>query len=953
MFPRLLLFFFLILTLPLFAFKRGNSTHGKRQLNFIENKGQVTDQFGEARSDIDFKIVAGNGLNIFIGKGAMHYQWVKPLPAAHARRATGADFKTTAAPADNEPLEMYRMDVELLGTNPDATITVENKTAYYERYYLPSVGNNGAVANAFGKITYHNIYPGIDWVFYFNSDRKLEHDFIIHSGGKVADIKLKYRGATQLKINRDGSLTATTPYGVVHERAPYTFQEKNKKKVASRFVLRDDVLMFVADEYNGTLIIDPSIEWGTYFGGTEYDDLQKVQVAPDGKIYTCGATSSNSNIATTGAFQTSFSGGASTFGSDAILAKFNQSGTCLWATYYGGSNVDLGRGIAFDTSGNIYLAGYSNSTTGITTPGSHKAVKTGSNLRTEAFLVKFDTAGGRIWGTYYGGMQYEENITVASDNTGHIYITGNTNSTADIATAGAYQSSLAGTYDIFLAKFNTAGNLIWGTYYGGNSNDYSAGIAVDTFGDIYLTGNTFSTTGIATTGAYQTVNSGAYDAFLAKFNSSGQRQWGTYLGGTGADYGQGLTCDDLGNVYLIGTTTSNAGITSAGSYQSSYGGGGSDGYLAKFSGSGILAWSTYYGGAADDASSCIHRASNGAIYISGVSTSTTNISTPGSIQPAFAGGEDIYLSRFTPNGMLEWGSYIGGPDSEMGYSISSDNNTNLYLTGRTNGAVAIATPNSHQSTLGGGPFDGFLIRIKDCILPLTPDTISGSISACAGTMHTYSVSSATATSYTWILPSGWTGSSTTDTIEITFESNSGILKAVAVNDCDVSDTITLAITVNPLPTVPVIVQTGNTLGTAQPYNAYQWNQNGLPIAGAIAPGYEITASGVYSVTVINENNCSVTSIDFDAVITTVNRLMVLNGINVYPNPVQDVLYIKLENKTIVSISSIDGKVMETYNLLPGKTMIDFNAYANGMYFLRFTSPSGTLLGTQKIIKDIE
>ena len=194
--------------------------------------------------------------------------------------------------------------------------------------------------------------------------------------------------------------------------------------------------------------------------------------------------------------------------------------------------------------------------------------------------MKFNTSGIRQWGTYYGGSDDDLVFSSVIDGSGNVFIVGSTDSNtgAVIATVGAHQSVYGGgTSDAYLVKFNSAGQRQWGTYYGGNGDDFGNDCTVDITGTVCLVGSTDSNAGavIATPGAHQFVyGGGTSDSFLVKFNSSGLRQWGTYYGGNGLDVGNCCSIDATGNVYLGGITDSNTGtvIATAGAHQSVYGG---------------------------------------------------------------------------------------------------------------------------------------------------------------------------------------------------------------------------------------------------------------------------------------------------------------------------------------------------------------------------------------------
>ena len=328
-----------------------------------------------------------------------------------------------------------------------------------------------------------------------------------------------------------------------------------------------------------------------------------------------------------------------------------------WGTYYGGTSNEIGYSCATDASGNIYLSGYTRSTSGIATTGAHRTTY-GGGLN-DAFLVKFNSSGVRQWGTYYGGTGNDFGWSCATDTSGNIYLSGQTPSTSGIATTGAYQTTFGGaTEDAFLVKFNSSGVRQWGTYYGGTGQDYGLSCATDTSGNIYLAGITRSTSGIATTGAHQTNHGGYRDAFLAKFNSSGVRQWGTYYGGTGEEYGNSCATDASGNIYLSGFTSSTSGMATTGAHLATFGGGDWDAFLVKFNSSGVRQWGTYYGGTAGEAAYHCATDASGNVYLTGEAKSTTGVATTGAHQTAIGRLEDAFLVKFNSSGVRQWGNVL-------------------------------------------------------------------------------------------------------------------------------------------------------------------------------------------------------------------------------------------------------------------------------------------------------
>ena len=460
--------------------------------------------------------------------------------------------------------------------------------------------------------------------------------------------------------------------------------------------------------------------WGTYYTATQEvwpfgEDLAKSCITDaSGNVYMVGYTSSaaGSNLlATLGAHQSVHAGGPTSGGSgsfDAYLVKFNSSGVRQWATYYGGSGNDFGFSCATDASDNVFMIGITSSTSGIATAGAHEtAVNNG-------FLVKFNSSGVRQWGTYFGGNGKH----CTTDASGNIYIVGETDLTSGITTAGTHQTINGGGSDAFLVKFNPSGVKQWGTYFGGSSAEGGNSCTIDALGNIYMTGVTFSSSGIATAGAHQTANAGYTDAFLVKFNSSGVRQWGTYYGGVGPDDGFSCTTDASGNVYMTGQAQQQmaaSGIATPGSHQSAYGGGYNDAFLVKFDSNGLRQWGTYYGGSlADEGNSCTIDAL-GNIYMTGFTQSGTGIATAGAVKIVISGVNDAYLVKFNSNGVRQSGTYYGGGDIDIASSCATDASGNIYMTGHTQSNSGIATAGAHQTVDGGvgnSYNDAFLVKFN-------------------------------------------------------------------------------------------------------------------------------------------------------------------------------------------------------------------------------------------------
>lgn len=466
-----------------------------------------------------------------------------------------------------------------------------------------------------------------------------------------------------------------------------------------------------------------TISWSSYFGGADYDNIRYIAKGPDGTVYVAGSTNSSDHIATAGSFQPAYLGGSNFSGSDAFLARFSADGHLIWATYYGGENADVATGLAVDISGNVYLSGWTASDTGIATAASYQQTRASAWAgpdRFDAFLVRFDAAGSRIWSTYVGGsndgfISNPMGLSVSTNGTVTLAIT--TESTDLAVSTGAHQSVLGGGTDGYLLSFDESGSRLFATYYGGQADDRAASVCNDKDGNIILTGYTQSNTGIATTGSQQPSLAGSQDAYLAKFSANGTLLWSTYCGGTSVDRGAAVTCDSSGGIYLGGVTLSNTAMATAGSYQQGYAGGANgDGFIIRYAPSGIKVWSSYYGGAGSDQVNALSWKGD-VLWIAGATSSPDSIATADGPQQALGGSMDGFVARLTDDGATRlWATYYGGVDGDLITGMAPGDSGVVYLCGSTASATGMSTAGAHQPLFNGGEYDGFIAKLKDCQL---------------------------------------------------------------------------------------------------------------------------------------------------------------------------------------------------------------------------------------------
>jgi uncharacterized delta-60 repeat protein len=298
---------------------------------------------------------------------------------------------------------------------------------------------------------------------------------------------------------------------------------------------------------------------------------------------------------------------------DVFLAKYDSSGNQQWNRTMEGADYDYGYGAATDPSGNIYVAGYTSS------------FGEGSS---DALLLKYDSAGNYQWNRTWGGTNIDEGYGVAADPAGNVYIAGKTNSV-----------------DAFIAKYDTDGNQLWNRTWGGIWDDQARGVATDSSGNVYITGqgNSF---GIG----------GTYDAFIVKYNSSGDQQWNRTWGGTEADGARSIATDTSGNIYMAG-------------YTSSFGAEGWDVLLVKYNSSGDQQWNATWGGSGYEQANGAAADPSGNVYVGGYTYSFG------------AGDLDAFLVKYDSSGNQLWNTTWGGASYDSGYGVTTDSAGNVYMAG--------------------------------------------------------------------------------------------------------------------------------------------------------------------------------------------------------------------------------------------------------------------------------
>ncbi|HOL73413.1 MAG TPA: SBBP repeat-containing protein [Bryobacteraceae bacterium] len=433
------------------------------------------------------------------------------------------------------------------------------------------------------------------------------------------------------------------------------------------------------------------ISYSSYLGAAGIDSATAVAVDSSGCILVAGWTES---------------GGTS--GVDAFVTKLSPDGkTVIWSTPLSASGTDQATSIAVSASGDVYVAGWTNS---LNFPVQNAFQGRHGGAR-DAFLAKLTSSGAVAFITYFGGSGNDAASGIALDSAGNIYIAGETTS-PDLPVKNALQANRRGGTDAFVAKFVPAGNaLVFATYVGGALEDRANAIAVDTGGNAYVTGDT-SSSDFPVAGALQAASGGGQDAFVLKLNPLGSLVYSTYLGGSGGaaglpESGKAIAVDSAGNAYVAGVTSSK-NFPVAGAAQPSPGGGTTDGFVVKLNPAGSsLVYSTYLGGASVDYCTAIALDAAGAVWVAGY-TASANMTMKAPAQGSNAGLYDAFLVQLASNGStIEQSTYLGGSASDSAYAIGIAAES-IYVAGQT-GSSNFPLKEPVQASLSG-MLDGFITR---------------------------------------------------------------------------------------------------------------------------------------------------------------------------------------------------------------------------------------------------
>ena len=698
------------------------AAYGKLPLGFEANQGQTD-------SRVRF-LSRGSGYQLYLtpGEAVLALESERPQQASRTSKLPKPGLES----APPKPPAVLRM--QLVGGNAQAGMVGTDMLPGKSNYFL---GNDPSqwrtsVPN-YRKVAEHSVYPGIDLVYY-GTQSQLEYDFVVAPGTDPRAIRLAVQGAKKLRIDPQGNLIATVGKGNVTFQKPVAYQEDSggtRQPVAARYAIkggRNVEFKVGRHDPSRSLIIDPTLAYSTYVGGSLIDGANGIAVAPDNSAFITGETFSVDFPLADALF------GKTQGGEVAFVSKISPDGSALLYSSYLGCVVGqsspiavgpavIGNAIAVDSLGQAYATGSLNCGTFPVVEGGFDLLcgydgKCGATWNPQGFIVnngwvaKFNIEGTTlIYASYLGGYAECAGRGIAVDEAGQAYVTGdigpNIMETVPLVPPEtpppiwcnykAFQPFLGGAggnpyggiaTDAFLVKIDAAGSeLLYCTYVGGTDEDVGYGVAVDNSENAYLTGVAYSTDFPVGGGALQSTYGGAGDAFLTKVNTNADGAssllFSSYLGGSGLDQGNGVAVDTSGNAYVAGITTSRASSllfpAPAGAFQADCtldtlkvceG----DAFVAKvaLSGTPTMTYFTYLGGSLADSANGIALDSSNNAYVTG-STTSTDFPIAGTVfQTTYGGGNaDAFITEFNPTGTdLVYSSYLGGTATDTGNGIA-------------------------------------------------------------------------------------------------------------------------------------------------------------------------------------------------------------------------------------------------------------------------------------------
>jgi hypothetical protein len=594
--------------------------------------------------------------------------------------------------------------------------------------------------STYGQLSWKGLYDGVDIELRIgNRNRRshVEYDVVLAPGADLAQVVLAVEGANAMRVEPDGALVIDTAAGPLRQEMPAAWQiraDGSRESVTTRFRVVDEHRFgFEADGVDplATLVVDPLLVYSTYVGGMNCEMAFGVDAESAGDVVAVGLSQSSNYPTTPGAFDPTWNN------DDVLVTRLDSTGsTLLYSTFIGGTGKEGAQAVRVLPGGDALICG---STASADFPVSAGAFDTTLGGHEDAFVLRLSSAGSALlWSTYLGGGAAEEAWDLRATTTTGAVVCGRTWSGDFPASAGAFDTTLGGGSDAFVARIDAGGaTLAWATYLGGG--DEEIGMSVGLAGaaeQVYVGGTTYSNDFPVTPGAFDTsvIQS---EGYVARFTPDGATLLNaTYLGGSDAEALNSLDVHLGGSLHVSGTTGSSDFPTTLGSFDTTFSAP-TDGYIARLKPDlSALEFSTYIGGNARDEVNGVVADPNGITFFIGT-TFSTDMVTAGSgfvqtAQGGAPGSSDVYLGQLSKTGaFMDYATYMGGPPSEHGYAVTLDFLSYIaFYAGHARDNFPTTT-GAFDTTFNGGSGDIFVARIDPRPCP-NPAAVSNKATGCGG-----------------------------------------------------------------------------------------------------------------------------------------------------------------------------------------------------------------------------
>ncbi|MCB9255907.1 MAG: SBBP repeat-containing protein [Chitinophagales bacterium] len=641
-----------------------------------------------------------------------------------------------------------------------------------------------------------------------------------------------------------------------------------------------------------------NFEWAYGIGGNlqAQDKAQEVYTDPAGNVYITGAYLGPADFdpsSGTTSLPSSFF--------DAYISKMDASGNLVWAKNFGGSNQDIGRSIAVDDAGNVYVAGdfYGS---WVYDPGSGPIVLS-SNGQNDAFISKFDVSGNLIWVKTFGGSLFEYAYGIDVDTSGNLYVTGSFWQTVDFDPGPGTTSLTAnGNSDIFIAKYTSNGDLTWVKNIGANGANDGFDIKLDGNNNIYITGKFSGTVDFDPgVGTEELVGQGAQNVFVAKYDENGNYIWAEKIASNSLCQGNALALDAANNVYVSGYFQSTATLEQGAGTIDLVSTGDNDIFVAKYDENGGLAWAKGFGGLGNDRGEAISVDAFGNPYITGAFTETIDLNpSAGGFNLNSNGGMDGFIAAFNTNGNFTWGKNVGSTLMDYGTGISVDVFNNVYVTGDFSDTADLDPGVGVYEVVSNGSIDIFVMKLS-----------------CAPTYNTLSIDACDSYSFNGVVYTS-NNNTATDTLVNAYGCDSILTLDLTITSIDVNTNLS-----------------GDTLSAVSTTATYQWMDcdNNTLLSGENGQSFIASQTGNYAV-ILSENGCSDTSACTSITISVGIRDLRYADLNIFPNPTsgkfeianmdynnEDVLLYDLTGKLVLRMQA-SSKSFDISNLEKGIYLLE-------------------------------